>query len=398
MGSPLFRLQGLAEAAVSEDGVQHLLNRLTASSDLAEAVLAYLQRPVELHPTLQRVREKLAARLYSPGAEQDVSALLELLTSSLASLEQRAIAPVCTAAEPDWVEPDWVTLRPATAWIRICEAIGNRYGSPDAIADAVEALAQKVDEDRQSWDKIRKAIDSIPPGAPTSTVANHVIVVADAWMHFVRTEDAKESEPQPSVPDEWGATDLHTEMKRVQANLDHYSTALGQGAFLSLTEQNQCAHDLRATLGALRRADSVIRAQAHDLGAWRDGNHVDALRADLAKEHENSAALRAEIDDVVAERNRLAEQIADDDRSIIEFMMSHGGQPGDTLRSWALRVLAERDSARARIDAPKPDQFWKNAISAARIAAFGAGWEADKTIETPYLSEALAAYLRTLPE
>lgn len=379
MSSPLFQLQHLAEAATNTPDYTPVLQTLDSGRMLAEAVLTYLQRPVDLHPTLQRVREKLAARLYSPSAEEDVSALLELLTSSLASLERRADPPSLHPAMPPLVTDDWMSLRPAVAWTRIAKAVGLPFGAPLEVAAAVEALVQKV------------------------------------------AHAAENVSPQPSVPDEWGATDLHTEMGRIQANVTAWRRTAEMGHRPNANAWALLLDDQEATLAALRRADSVIRAQAHDLeearelagqrkteaerllnavrlaanvgtmnsdlvvqaiGALRNdlvdtraeaellrdvaqqaNNDRAELRLELAKEHENSAALRAEINDVVAERNRLAGAIRDGD-----------------IRDAAI----ERD---------------KQAVQTARIAAYGRGWEDSRQHnwnQGPDLSACLADYLRSL--
>ena len=355
MSSPLFQLQHLAEAATNTPDYTPVLQTLDSGRMLAEAVLTYLQRPVDLHPTLQRVREKLAARLYSPSAEEDVSALLELLTSSLASLERRADPPSLHPAMPPLVTDDWMSLRPAVAWTRIAQAVDLPFGAPLNVAAAVEALAQK---------------------------AAHAVENAG---------------PQPSVPDEWCRTDIHTEMARVDRNIHFYLDDFNTVGVLGLVQQKQAVEDLRATLAALRRADSVIRAQAHDLeearelagqrkteaerllnavrlaanvgtmnsdlvvqavGALRNdlvdtraeaellrevalqaNNDRAELRLDLAKERENASALRAEINDVVAERNQLAEKLAEDEArwSEVRRKLCEHREPQDPARcphSW----------------------------------------------------------------
>lgn len=67
-------------------------------------------------------------------------------------------------------------------------------------------------------------------------------------------------------PDEWGRLDLHAELARIEGNAakwePHPANLIG----------HRMKADLRTLLAVLRRADSVIRAQAHDL---------DHLRAEL---------------------------------------------------------------------------------------------------------------------
>lgn len=210
--NPLAQLAALAQDALATD-VTPILQQLDTGRLLAQAVGEYFARPLELRPTLDRVRAKLARRLYAPETEADVSALYDLLTDALAKLEVSS-APVVTVVDMDvlaeygpganlyeiianlkqqrdhWQKRsddyrderdealaaaqsqdngDWVLISPRSAWHRICAAAdavgGGMYPGPTQVADAIERLASEHPHvagghllTRETWAKICAAV------------------------------------------------------------------------------------------------------------------------------------------------------------------------------------------------------------------------------------------------
>lgn len=97
--------------------------------------------------TLARIRGKLVRRLYSPGAEQDITDLLELLTAALVTAE---------SAEQD---NDWVRIRPASAWTRLARAVNVYDGLPLTIAEKVETLVSDLLAAQERGAELELALD-----------------------------------------------------------------------------------------------------------------------------------------------------------------------------------------------------------------------------------------------
>lgn len=67
-------------------------------------------------------------------------------------------------------------------------------------------------------------------------------------------------DPQAPQPDEWNRLDLHAELERIERNLKTWRSLA----------PTRLVEDHETLLVVLRRADSVIHAQAHDLRTLRE--------------------------------------------------------------------------------------------------------------------------------
>lgn len=122
-----------------------------------------------------------------------------------------------------------------------------------------------------------------------------------------------------SVPDEWNRTDMRAEMKRIRDNVKRWRLVMPSpeawGRFLA---------DQEATLDALARADSVIRAQAVDLEEARELLKQRKTEAEEAERLLNAVRIAANVD--ITDSDALVGAVGALRNELVDTRAELGGQ------------------------------------------------------------------------